>query len=96
VGFVPPWPILNAPLKSTPSSHWRTRIWILYSNIGESVLSAESTTRPISFARSQGSDREKFLSQLTYARQVTGNLEKRKQILNYGRKPILVIPSRTA
>jgi tetratricopeptide (TPR) repeat protein len=51
-----------------------------YSGIGESVLSAESTTKAWQL-RDRVSDREKFFIDFTYQRQVTGNLEKAYQIL---------------
>jgi serine/threonine protein kinase/tetratricopeptide (TPR) repeat protein len=51
-----------------------------YSSIGESVLSAESTTRAWQL-RDRVSDREKFFIDFTYDRQVTGNLEKAYQTL---------------
>ncbi len=51
-----------------------------YSSIGESVLSAESTTKAWQL-RERVSDREKFFIDFTYDRQVTGNLEKAYQTL---------------
>jgi tetratricopeptide (TPR) repeat protein len=51
-----------------------------YSAIGESVLSAESTTRAWQL-RDRVSDREKFFIDFSYDRQVTGNLEKAYQTL---------------
>ena len=51
-----------------------------YSAGGESVLSAESTTRAWQL-RDRVSDREKFFIDFTYDRQVTGNLEKAYQTL---------------
>ena len=51
-----------------------------YSAVGESVLSAESTTRAWQL-RDRVSDREKFFIDFTYDRQVTGNLEKAYQTL---------------
>ncbi len=53
---------------------------LLYSGIGESVLSAESTTKAWQL-RDRVSDREKFFIDFTYDRQVTGNLEKAYQTL---------------
>ena len=47
---------------------------------GESVLSAESTTKAWQL-RDRVSDREKFFIDFTYDRQVTGNLEKAYQTL---------------
>jgi serine/threonine protein kinase/tetratricopeptide (TPR) repeat protein len=51
-----------------------------YSAIGESVLSAESTTSAWQL-RDRVSDRERFFIDFTYDRQVTGNLEKAYQTL---------------
>src|SRR6185369_413244 len=51
-----------------------------YSDVGESVLSAESTTRAWRL-REHASEREKFFISFTYDRQVTGNLEKAYRIL---------------
>jgi eukaryotic-like serine/threonine-protein kinase len=53
---------------------------IEYSSIGESVLSAESTTKARQL-RERASDREKFFIDFLYDRQVTGNLEKAYQTL---------------
>ena len=53
---------------------------INYSNIGESVLSAESTTKARQL-RDRASDREKFFIDYSYDRQVTGNLERAYQTL---------------
>jgi tetratricopeptide (TPR) repeat protein len=51
-----------------------------YSVIGESVLSAESTTKAWQL-RDRASDRERFFIDFLYDRQVTGNLEKAYQTL---------------
>ena len=51
-----------------------------YSAVGESVLSAQSTTRAWQL-RDRVSDRERFFIDFTYDRQVTGNLEKAYQTL---------------
>ena len=53
---------------------------LLYSTIGESVLSVESTTKARQM-RDRASDREKFFIDFIYDRQVTGNLEKAYQTL---------------
>ena len=67
--------------KSIPNSRWRTPIWgSSYSAVGESVLSAESTTKAWQL-RDRVSDRERFFIDFTYDRQVTGNLEKAYQTL---------------
>jgi len=52
-----------------------------YADIGESVLSAEETTRAYQL-RNRTSDREKFFITFSYDRQVTGNLEKAQQTLD--------------
>jgi serine/threonine protein kinase/tetratricopeptide (TPR) repeat protein len=53
---------------------------LAYSDIGESVLSAESTTKAWQL-RDRVSDREKFFIDFIYEREVTGNLEKAYQTL---------------
>jgi eukaryotic-like serine/threonine-protein kinase len=51
-----------------------------YSNIGESVLSVESTTKAWQL-RNRTSERERYFIDFLYDRQVTGNLEKAYQTL---------------
>ena len=53
---------------------------LAYSGAGESVLSAQNTTRAWQW-RDRVSDRERFFIDFTYDRQVTGNLEKAYQTL---------------
>ena len=53
---------------------------LAYSDIGESVLSAESTTKAWQL-RDRVSDREKFFIDFIYEREVAGNLEKAYQTL---------------
>jgi eukaryotic-like serine/threonine-protein kinase len=53
---------------------------LLYSTIGESVLSVASTTKARQL-RNRASDREKFFIDFSYDRHVTGNLEKAYQTL---------------
>ncbi len=53
---------------------------LAYSGGGESVLSAQNTTRAWQL-RDRVSDREKFFIDFNYNRQVTGNLEKAYQTL---------------
>jgi len=60
-----------------------------YGGIGDSALSAESTTRAWQL-RDRASDRERFFIDFTYHRQVTGNLEKAFQTLELWLKPILM------
>jgi tetratricopeptide (TPR) repeat protein len=56
------------------------QLGLAYSSHGESVLSAESTTKAWRL-RDRVSDRERFFIDFTYERQVTGNLEKAYQTL---------------
>jgi serine/threonine protein kinase len=51
-----------------------------YSNLGESVLANESTSKAYQL-RDRASDRERFFITTLYDRQVTGNLEKEQQTL---------------
>jgi tetratricopeptide (TPR) repeat protein len=53
---------------------------VFYSNLGESLSSAESTTKAWQLW-DRVSDRERFFIDFTYDRQVTGNLEKAYQTL---------------
>jgi len=53
---------------------------VSYSTMGESLASAESTTKAWQL-RNRVSDRERFFIDFTYDRQVTGNLEKAYQTL---------------
>jgi eukaryotic-like serine/threonine-protein kinase len=53
---------------------------LMYSNIGESVLSLESTRNAYQL-RDHASDRERFFIRTLYERNVTGNLEKEQQTL---------------
>jgi serine/threonine protein kinase/tetratricopeptide (TPR) repeat protein len=53
---------------------------LAYSDVGESVLSAESTTKAWQL-REHASEREKFFISFTYDREATGNLEKAFQTL---------------
>ena len=50
----------------------------MYGDIGESALSAESTSKAYQL-RDRASDREKFFITASYDMQVTGNLEKAQQ-----------------
>jgi serine/threonine protein kinase/Tfp pilus assembly protein PilF len=53
---------------------------LMYSNMGESILSRESTSKAYEL-RDRASDRERFFIAAMYDRQVTGNLEKELQTL---------------
>ena len=72
------------PASRRNRSEFRDRacaVWnVLYSASGESVLSAESTTKAW-LLRERVSDRERFYIDFTYDRHVTGNLEKAYQTL---------------
>jgi tetratricopeptide (TPR) repeat protein len=58
---------------------------LAYSDIGESVLSAENTRKAWEL-RDRVSDQEKFFIDFTYQRQVTGNLEDAYQTLELWRR----------
>ena len=80
-GLPRPYLSSGARSKSIPNSRWRTpSLGLSYSDVGESVLSAESTTKAWQL-RDRVSDRERFFIDFTYDRQVTGNLEKAYQTL---------------
>ena len=55
-------------------------VGFMYSNLGASVLSAESTSKAYQL-RDRTSDPERFFIMALYDRQVTGNLEKERQTL---------------
>ena len=55
------------------------QLGVIYSAVGESVLSIEKTSEAWRH-RDRASDRERFFITQTYERQVTGNLEKARQI----------------
>ena len=76
----PPYLLTGALSKLIPNSPWRTPIGAGYSGVGESVLSAQSTTRAWQL-RDRVSDRERFFIDFSYDREVTGNLEKAYQTL---------------
>ena len=58
------------------------QLGLSYSTVGESVLSAESTARAWQL-RDRVSVRERFYIDFSYDRQVTGNLEKAYQTLEF-------------
>ena len=75
-GFSGAIPLLKRAIEIDPKfalAHAQLGLW--YSDIGESVLSIESTTRAYQF-RDRTSDPERFFITTTYDRQVTGNLAK--------------------
>ena len=53
---------------------------LMYSNIGESVLSLENTKKAYQL-RNRASDRERYFITTLYERNVTGNLEKEQETL---------------
>ena len=78
-GFAAALPLLKRAVEIDP--HFAMAYAFLgriYGDIGESVLSAESTRKAYEL-REHASDRERFFITLTYDRQVTGNLEKAYQ-----------------
>jgi tetratricopeptide (TPR) repeat protein len=92
-GFLAAIPFLQWAVEIDPkfaSAH--ADLGLKYSNIGESVLAAKSTTRAYQL-RDRVSDRERFFITLTYDRQVTGNLERARQtaelwVQTYPREPV--------
>jgi serine/threonine protein kinase/Tfp pilus assembly protein PilF len=80
-GFVPAVPHLERAVEIDPKfAMAHAQMGLIYSDIGESALSAESTSKAYQL-REFTSDREKFFITANYARQVTGNLGKAQQIL---------------
>jgi eukaryotic-like serine/threonine-protein kinase len=80
-GFVSAIPNLKRAIEIDPKFALAyARLGLAYSDIGESVLSTESTTRAYQL-RDRASDREKFFIAANYDRQVTGNLGKAQQTL---------------
>jgi tetratricopeptide (TPR) repeat protein len=57
----------------------QAQLGLMYSNLGESVLSRETTTKAYEL-RNRASEREKFFITANYFRDVTGNLEKGQQV----------------
>jgi serine/threonine protein kinase/tetratricopeptide (TPR) repeat protein len=80
-GYAAAIPFLRRAVEIDPKfSMAHAYLGLLYSNVGESVLSAESTTKAWQL-RDRVSDRERFFIDFTYDRQVTGNLENAYQTL---------------
>ena len=74
-------PFLRRALEIDPNfATAHASLGVAYSTTGESVLSAEHTTKAWQL-RDRVSDPEKFFIDFTYERNVTGNLEKAYQIL---------------
>jgi eukaryotic-like serine/threonine-protein kinase len=80
-GLVPAVPHLERAVAIDPKFAMAySNLGLVYSDIGESVLSSENTSKAYEL-RDLTSDREKFFITANYARQVTGNLEKAQRIL---------------
>ncbi len=78
-GFVAAVPLLKRAVEIDPKfAMAHAFLGRLYGDIGESVLSAESTSKAYQL-RDRVSDREKFFITASYDLQVTGNLEKAQQ-----------------
>jgi serine/threonine protein kinase/tetratricopeptide (TPR) repeat protein len=80
-GFTDALPLVKRAIEIDPQfamAHALLGLW--YSVIGESTLSAESTSKAYRL-RGRTSDRERFFITTVYDRQVTGNLEKEQQTL---------------
>jgi serine/threonine protein kinase/tetratricopeptide (TPR) repeat protein len=80
-GFAEAVPLLKRAVEIDP--HFATAyaaLGLMYSNLGESVLSLESTSMAYQL-RDHASDRERFFITTLYHRDVTGNLEKAQQTL---------------
>src|SRR5262249_44424094 len=79
VGFAAAVPLLKRAIETDPKFAMAyALLGRTYGDIGESVLSAESTRKAYEL-RDRASDREKPFSTASYDLQVTGNLEKAQQ-----------------
>jgi len=80
-GFTDALPLLKRAVEIDPQfATAYAFMGLMYSNIEESVLSIESTSKAYQL-RDRASDRERFFITTLYDRQVTGNLEKEQQTL---------------
>jgi serine/threonine protein kinase/tetratricopeptide (TPR) repeat protein len=80
-GHTPSIPIFRRAVEIDPDFAMAyANLALAYSEVGESVLSAESATKAWQL-REHASDREKFFISFIYDRQVTGNLENAFQTL---------------
>jgi eukaryotic-like serine/threonine-protein kinase len=78
-GAAAPIPFLQRAIEIDPNfASAYAALGRMYGDIGESVLSAENTSKAYQL-RDRASDQEKFFISLTYDLQVTGNLEKAQQ-----------------
>jgi eukaryotic-like serine/threonine-protein kinase len=74
-------PLLNRAIEIDPKFAMAyASLGLDYSNLGESALSIENTTKAYQL-RDRASDRERFFITALYDRQVTGNLQKEQQTL---------------
>ena len=80
-GFAQALPLLKRAVEIDPEFAMAHAVMgLFYGDIGESVLSIESTSKAYEL-RMRASDRERFFITTIYHRQVTGNLENEKQTL---------------
>jgi len=80
-GFTDALPLLKRAVEIDPQFAMAYAFMgLMYSNMEESVLSIESTSKAYQL-RDRASDRERFFITTLYDRQVTGNLEKEQQTL---------------
>jgi len=80
-GFIDALPHLKRAVEIDPQFAMAyAAMGLMYSNLGESVLALESTSKAYQL-RDRASDRERFFIMALYDRQVTGNLEKEQQTL---------------
>jgi eukaryotic-like serine/threonine-protein kinase len=78
-GFVAAVPLFKRAIEIDPKfALAHAHLGLMYSEVGESVLSSESTAKAYRL-RDRASDPEKFFIEVTYHRGVTGNLEKAQQ-----------------
>jgi eukaryotic-like serine/threonine-protein kinase len=79
-GFVAAVPLLRRAIEIDPKfALAHANLGLIYSAIGENTLSRESTAEAYRL-RDRASDPEKFFIEVTYDRDVTGNLEKEQQV----------------
>jgi eukaryotic-like serine/threonine-protein kinase len=80
-GFADALPLLKRAVEIDPQfAKAYASLGLTYSNLGESVLSVESTRRAYQL-RDHASDHERFFITTLYDRDATGNLEKEQQTL---------------
>jgi tetratricopeptide (TPR) repeat protein/predicted Ser/Thr protein kinase len=80
-GFAEAVPLFKRAVEIDPQfAMAHASLGLMYSNLGESVLSLESTRRAYQ-VRDHATDREKFFITTLYNRDATGNLEKQQRTL---------------